>query len=348
MGRISKGPNNYHAAVFGSVTDINVWNKTFTSSDVDNFVTCEDDNLLEYKVMDWKKVDFEVIKGYQVVEASEDSICNTDVGSTIVGNSREQRIFDDCKIFCEDVFDGSMAVAYDEAARVKMTEEAKMMTSGEASFFNGYIRNGSEFVSVYNSSDLISEDLTPWSWQQGQPNNYGGNQDCVAVDNNQLNDYDCATKYNALCQVNFFTIFQFEGFCDGGMADYTFVMAEVSGGVSLKVRALICQEKTFFGYGYTKLYLNNSKEPSSWILVDSRTNDVILSLETYSKEVPIGRNQWKIENGRCRDKNKTELSLNFHKQVDQPGLFCCDDGTCIPSEHVCDSVDSCPGNNNRS
>ena len=33
--------------------------------------------------------------------------------------------------------------------------------------------------------------------------------------------------------------------------------------------------------------------------------------------------------------------MNLHLKVEQPGLFCCNDGQCIDSELVCDNVPHC-------
>ena len=38
----------------------------------------------------------------------------------------------------------------------------------------------------------------------------------------------------------------------------------------------------------------------------------------------------------CEEKRQ----LNFHKYV-EPGNFCCNDGTCFTSEHVCDGAYNC-------
>lgn len=41
------------------------------------------------------------------------------------------------------------------------------------------------------------------------------------------------------------------------------------------------------------------------------------------------------------DPGRDTRSLNLHLAVSQPGSFCCDDGTCIPSELVCDGDSDC-------
>ena len=43
----------------------------------------------------------------------------------------------------------------------------------------------------------------------------------------------------------------------------------------------------------------------------------------------------------CSDPGKNYCALNLHLDVEQPGNFCCGDGTCISSELVCDNVAHC-------
>lgn len=42
-----------------------------------------------------------------------------------------------------------------------------------------------------------------------------------------MNDMDCETQYNALCQVKLFTLFQLEGLCADCISDHNFIMTEV-------------------------------------------------------------------------------------------------------------------------
>ena len=41
------------------------------------------------------------------------------------------------------------------------------------------------------------------------------------------------------------------------------------------------------------------------------------------------------------DRLKAYRTLNFHLAVEQPGHFCCDDGSCIDSELVCNNFANC-------
>ena len=56
---------------------------------------------------------------------------------------------------------------------------------------------------------------------------------------------------------------------------------------------------------------------------------------------PIGRHEWSRYSSESSDTDY--LNLNLHKNVEQPGTFCCDNGKCIESHHVCDNVPNCEG-----
>ena len=58
--------------------------------------------------------------------------------------------------------------------------------------------------------------------------------------------------------------------------------------------------------------------------------------------MPVGKNLWTIPADDCSDPGQPQhRPLNLHLAVEQPGNFCCDDGTCVDSELVCDNKVHC-------
>ena len=51
---------------------------------------------------------------------------------------------------------------------------------------------------------------------------------------------------------------------------------------------------------------------------------------------PLGKQKWSFPDDSCGD-----LDLNLHREVEKPGHFCCDDGSCIDSELVCNNFPDC-------
>ena len=71
-----------------------------------------------------------------------------------------------------------------------------------------------------------------YPWIPGQPNNYGINygnsQDCVTqMVNNGLNDRECTTALNPVCQVKLSTDFQLTGLVTNEVLDIYYTLGEV-------------------------------------------------------------------------------------------------------------------------
>ena len=77
-----------------------------------------------------------------------------------------------------------------------------------------------------------------------------------------------------------------------------------------------------------------------WEITDSFTNEILAYMNGTS-QIPLGKNQWHFPQSKCSDEGKDYRTLIFHKYVKQPGHYCCNDGTCITSEYVCDGAQHC-------
>ena len=79
-----------------------------------------------------------------------------------------------------------------------------------------------------------------------------------------------------------------------------------------------------------------------WELVDSFSKEVLAYMNGTS-QIPFGMNPWHFPVSKCSDEGKNYRTLIFHKYVEQPGHYCCNDGTCFTSEYVCDGANHCDG-----
>ena len=87
-----------------------------------------------------------------------------------------------------------------------------------------------------------------------------------------------------------------------------------------------------------------SKLNQRWEIVESFTNKT-LAFMNESTSIPLGINNWYFTKSYCANFEQMSTceekrQLNFHKYV-EPGNFCCNDGTCFTSEHVCDGTYNC-------
>ena len=96
----------------------------------------------------------------------------------------------------------------------------------------------------------------------------------------------------------------------------------------------------FLGVSVSKIILN--KERSRWEIV-SFSSETLLAFSNDDL-FPLGVREWQFLHLNCSDPG-TEGSLrtlNLHK----PGNFCCDFGTCIDSELVCNNFPDCQDGTN--
>ena len=79
-----------------------------------------------------------------------------------------------------------------------------------------------------------------------------------------------------------------------------------------------------------------------WEITDTVTNEVLAFMNGTS-QIPLGKNPWYFPQSKCSDEGKDYRTLTFHKYVEQFGHYCCNDGTCLTSEFVCDGAQHCDG-----
>ena len=73
-----------------------------------------------------------------------------------------------------------------------------------------------------------------------------------------------------------------------------------------------------------------------WEIVDRNDEEKIFAFTNQSEVIPLGKHRWYFLNESCGD-----LDLNLHREVEKPGHFCCEDGSCIDSELVCNNFPDC-------
>ena len=98
----------------------------------------------------------------------------------------------------------------------------------------------------------------------------------------------------------------------------------------------------FTGYIFSKIAY--SEFAHRWELNSTVNNRLIAFTTEMPEKPPIGANKWKFPDMDCQDEAGAQLrTLHLHLEVEQPGHFCCFDGTCIKSDNVCDGFSDCKG-----
>ena len=195
---------------------------------------------------------------------------------------------------------------------------------GKGYVWSGYTdweREGS-FLSVLSPGlEMAWQD-----WEEGQPNDWGGREDCVVYRSREedLRDVPCQSNDVAVvCQVPGNTEYLLRGVCLDSPADSFYVVQD---------------SQDLLGFIQTNMILNKARR--RWEIQFSKNNSLI-AFTNETLELPVGQHQWHFEKKDCHDEGKPSRSLNLHISLPQPGWFCCSDGACIDSELVCDNKYDC-------
>uniref|UniRef100_A0A673VUE0 C-type lectin domain-containing protein n=1 Tax=Salmo trutta TaxID=8032 RepID=A0A673VUE0_SALTR len=78
--------------------------------------------------------------------------------------------------------------------REKYIDLAFISNQDEVDEFNNISKTDYVWIGLYRDPSHPTE-----FWEQGQPNNLNGNQDCVDVKNHEMNDKQCTEQYPFLC-----------------------------------------------------------------------------------------------------------------------------------------------------
>ena len=177
-------------------------------------------------------------------------------------------------------------------------------------------------MTIIQSFLIFEETPAKWlDWVEGQPNNWGGTEHCVKLDltNYKMADDTCSQyENNVICTVPSSTQFMLRGVCLSTPID-TFYS-------SISNEELI---------GFTQTSMVFSKAGLRWEV--RFTDNMTLLAHTKTSELPIGTHKWYFEGNVCSEVNETYRNLSLQLNVEQPGNFCCGDGSCIRSEDVCDN-----------
>ena len=109
----------------------------------------------------------------------------------------------------------------------------------------------------------------------------------------------------------------------------------------------------FIGFIFSQIIF--SEEKYQWELQSIKNNRTIAYMTEWGMEPPIGEHEWYFPDSVCEDKtpevgvaippgdetNYRYRTLNLHLEAEQPGNFCCKDGTCLDSNLVCDGSPDC-------
>ena len=186
-------------------------------------------------------------------------------------------------------------------------------------FFTGYIKQDGEskFKNINTGEVMEWPDL-----EEG----HAGQNYCSLYHTENIHSEYCLREYCSVCRIQRNMEYILRGVCPYSDADNLYVMQ---------------QDGSLLGYIQSKMIW--SSEDGRWEIKKMIMKE-ILAYTNDTVDHPIGTHPWYFTDGNCRDPGEKWRKLNFHQAVQQPGLFCCDDGLCIASELRCDNIQQCKDN----
>ena len=122
----------------------------------------------------------------------------------------------------------------------------------------------------------------------------------------------------------------------------TFLLRGVCKNINVDVYFVMESPELFLGYIFSKIMYSESNNRRE--LVSTVNNSLIAFTNETPEKPPIGTNKWlfSFPHKNCQDVAGAQFrTLHLHLEVEQPGTFCCFDGSCIKSDFVCDGFSDC-------
>ena len=318
LGKL-KDDGVYHYPVFGAVADVHIWGRALSESEVGDWEDCK--MIGGGDIADWEEIQVDRV-GLELITTGKNEVCFIGKKTNIFIVSELKMNFHESLEFCSKMFGSEIAVLSKNETAQEVTKVFRTSDYQKCGtiLFSGFtdIETEGVFVNTYTGESI------GWNiWREGEPNSWGGEEDCARYDVTEGGSIDvtCEEYYCPVCKAPTPTMFKLSGVCTGSRIDRLY---------------LLQPDRTMLGYTNTIMVW----EDRILSIVDTITLD-ILAYRNNSQEYPLGTHPWYFTKDNCTDQGKQFRMLNLHLAVEQPGHFCCTSGVCIDSELRCDNVEHC-------
>ena len=322
-------------SMFGQITDVNIWDNVLTEEEIINWMTClysSGGNVINWEQESWTET------GLEESTIEDQQVCSSnDNRTTMIIFPSKTFDFDSTAEYCR-LLGGNIAVSNTRELSKSMF---KLLHEEKYHCKNNMYSGHTDLFANRTFVDANTEQITWMDWDNNQPDNYGGKENCVMMldsmiptsielHNGIMHDASCSNLYCPICKFSVSPQLYLRGYCSSTDIDSIYYLPLTSS-------KLDSPRKHIEGYKKTNIVWDAHRK--TWRFMNLKTKTVVaFTNNTYN--YPIGTHKWYFTNRRCTDNNVPWRKMTLHVHA-QKGDFCCENGMYIKSRFRCDKLFDC-------
>ena len=303
----------------GAISDVNIWGRVLSEQEMKDWEHCRDDP--GGAVISWQTAEINT-ENLLVSHLDREEMCLKNRTGKTYSRFNKKRNFHQTEKFCANVGGRQFTVHQQSYREISSVNDKEMFKDCAPFFFTGFQMKDNTWIDVNNG-----ESLTWGNWIDGDPQD-NKRFDCI------LQLFDTGKIFNSFCADSSVC-----PICQMEEGRENFILRGVC--VESAVDAMFVMLNSDQFLGYTNSMMRYSVERSRWEIVSTINTTNVLAFMRTQSDFPLGLNDWYFLDSNCSDPGQEFRALHFHLDVKQPGHFCCDDGTCLDSQLVCDDFSDC-------
>ena len=319
MGNYWENNISYSMSHYGQLSDVNIWNRSFSDTEVSKWADCDIDMESEGNIVSWSKADVDS-DGLETIMVDKNVMCKNQITSYYVVSEKKKNFYDS-QVFCKNILGGEVAILKDKTTKNNILTIVSEHENCGNSFFSGYFKKEGQFLNIIDGK-VMNFDY----WQPDEPKNRGDKVCSTFYATGNVAD-SCNNLFCSVCKLKGPMVYRLSGVCKESIVDRYYVFYNDS-----------MPYKEMLGYIQTRMVWSSTERMVT--IVDIKNNNTLAYIND-TEDFPFGTHPWYFTNDECKDDEDDFRMMNLHQAVEQPGHFCCANGVCIDSELRCDNILNC-------